>query len=1340
MPESGAEASLTSFPVGSRRRSRPIGRCPLLDASDDSAGEPPVLLCSPAGELACSHALRRACGLPCSSSLRLSSSAPALLLRRTPLFRGTRRSLPNVLKLEVDLTTTQKKIQHKLGSTSLAKMNESDVSGLLCVGMHETERSQEPYATECSKMNQDTSAMYTDHSNTGAFLEEYHMSGSQPLEELRFGSTQHFELQSQRMVADSEEESTPSSPDTSSTTNYDMSGMEQNLQHIYNAYDALVDKDGPVMLSPDYIVVDETTQIEPHITFSSDGIKIEYLDLDLDKMITFDWGLSKIISISCKWAQSVGSALITLFAESEEEIGNSGPASVQFSIDDPQWPRKQENIWHLEGRYIEIWKDIPSDDFAAENWSIESSLFFPSQYFSRTEDFEDIIYPQGDPDAVSISKRDAELLLPETFVNDTIIDFYIKHLTTRIGSIEKRRYHFFNSFFFRKLADLDKDQGRAPGGRAAFLRVRKWTRKINIFEKDFVFIPVNFSLHWSLIVVYGAAKLSAKLPCILHMDSLKGTHSGLKDIIQSYLWEEWKERHPESATDNSDKFLNLRFVSLELPQQDNTFDCGLFLLHYVERFLMDAPGNFNPFKIDHFSSFLTDDWFPPAEASHKRSVIQKLIHEVVTGSLQNHPKLACSNEQLDERHQSRNAEGEPAGEFLAQSCSADQAELVSTIHDDAHGAQRSTSSCLNDSETKPLSASGGMVDSERVSMVCLPENDTVYLSSQDEKNESLVTELNMTSCVPENGEVLKESSCGVSYMEHAESLLLTLDGNQKNSSEAEVKVQDIVVSNHCSASYNSVEVITYQEYSLQRNTDEVGHECYRPSQDMDSLVMRDSSKDDIELNPERMTGETDGSDLGEIMGSVSQSDIDKDVAEVKCEDSPADPITVENDFKDSVKQIDRTADNIHHSEQYISSELTEGNADHGMAGDISQLIVGNTNKLVTCDNAVSSGLDEGNTNQILGGPSTCGTNIYVDAEEAYKHLSTSGAVLCKDAADGAVPCEDDTTGIETEDGAVSHEGGTSCTDAEMTLLDSSMKNKTIPENAGIVQVPHPDSLCEEKAVTGDEFIRKDDAHGTDAKRDDEEAYKHLATSGAVPCKDATDGAVPCEDDTTQDGTVPHEGGTSCTDAEMTLLDSSMKNKNVPENTTSEDNVQVPHPDSLCEEKAVMGDECNRKDDAHGTDAKRDAETTSGAVPCKDATDGAVPCEHDTTDTQTRDGTVPHGGTSCTDAEMTLLDSSMKNKTIPDNTTSEGNVQVPHPDSLCVEKAISGDGCIRKDDAHGSDAKRPLPDGMGEKDTAIAERCIQKDNLHGTDAKKERHYKRRKVLAAESQKERSSSGL
>jgi len=45
---------------------------------------------------------------------------------------------------------------------------------------------------------------------------------------------------------------------------------------------------------------------------------------------------------------------------------------------------------------------------------------------SFDEAFDEVIYPKGEPDAVSISKRDVELLQPQAFINDTIIDFYIK--------------------------------------------------------------------------------------------------------------------------------------------------------------------------------------------------------------------------------------------------------------------------------------------------------------------------------------------------------------------------------------------------------------------------------------------------------------------------------------------------------------------------------------------------------------------------------------------------------------------------------------------------------------------------------------------------------------------------------------------------------------------------------------------------------------------------------------------------------------------------------------------------------------------------------------------------
>lgn len=63
------------------------------------------------------------------------------------------------------------------------------------------------------------------------------------------------------------------------------------------------------------------------------------------------------------------------------------------------------------------------------------------------------------------------------------LDRYLQQTTIAPKKLEN--LHFFNSFFFSKLAE------DGIGGPAAFERVKKWTRKVNIFEKDFIFIPVN---------------------------------------------------------------------------------------------------------------------------------------------------------------------------------------------------------------------------------------------------------------------------------------------------------------------------------------------------------------------------------------------------------------------------------------------------------------------------------------------------------------------------------------------------------------------------------------------------------------------------------------------------------------------------------------------------------------------------------------------------------------------------------------------------------------------------------------------------------------------------------
>ncbi|KAJ4832833.1 hypothetical protein Tsubulata_001914 [Turnera subulata] len=451
-----------------------------------------------------------------------------------------------------------------------------------------------------------------------------------------------------------------------------------------------------IKIAADYIVYRNNYCPGCLVTFSSNGIKINGFACGDEDIFSFEKEIDDMIRIESQILQRFDTVIMKfqMFSKDDAEVDIHDTSEcieeLEILVVEPNWSRRWEEISSLNAKYLALWRVVHDADVAVDGGSefIHQRPYFPD----FDEPFEEIVYPKGDIDAVSISKSDVDLLQPETFINDTIIDFYIKYLKNQIPAEEKHRFHFFNSFFFRKLADMDKDPSSASDGRAAFLRVQKWTRKVDIFGKDYVFIPVNFNLHWSLLIICHPgevagmtdedSKKSLRVPCILHMDSIKGTHAGLKNLVQSYLWEEWKERHKDASEELSAKFLNLWFVSLELPQQENSFDCGLFLLHYLELFLVDAPLNFSPFTIDEFSKFLNTDWFPPAEASLKRTLIQRLISDL----LDKRSREASSSAEPESRCQGK-VEKQSEPNFVSEKCPSTLSHMNLPNSEAGHGIE-----------------------------------------------------------------------------------------------------------------------------------------------------------------------------------------------------------------------------------------------------------------------------------------------------------------------------------------------------------------------------------------------------------------------------------------------------------------------------------------------------------------------------------------------------------------------------------------------------------------------------------------------------------------------------
>lgn len=102
--------------------------------------------------------------------------------------------------------------------------------------------------------------------------------------------------------------------------------------------------------------------------------------------------------------------------------------------------------------------------------------------------------------------------------------------------------HCFSSHFFTTLMEDKKG-------------VTKWTanKGINVFEKKFVFIPVNENLHWSLCVVINPGYIMKKgeqehMACLLFLDSLKA-HKKKKiyEKVRDWLNKEWQRIYSGSV-------------------------------------------------------------------------------------------------------------------------------------------------------------------------------------------------------------------------------------------------------------------------------------------------------------------------------------------------------------------------------------------------------------------------------------------------------------------------------------------------------------------------------------------------------------------------------------------------------------------------------------------------------------------------------------------------------------------------------------------------------------------------------------------------------------------------
>jgi len=371
-------------------------------------------------------------------------------------------------------------------------------------------------------------------------------------------------------------------------------------------------------------------------------------------------------------------------------------------------------------------------------------------------------FPVGKSDTVTVAIQDYATLEHDTFLNDIIIDFYLTYLRYTILPIEDRTtVHIFSTMFYKRLmqapkknakkvASYETDPALTSAEKRQF-RVAGWTKSVDLFDKDLLIIPICEHSHWYLLLVVKPGLITSPVrseeramlgePFIIVLDSMGGTKDSAVRNIRQYLACEWTKKKCGGDSDTEEYSFSgaeMRTVRPMKPEQENYSDCGIFLLHYVEKVFNSVAQFFWPSLPD------LSDWFTIDEVGRKRGEISDLIKCLATeqnpGKTIQYPKINFSAARKPRKRQkpivesSSSEEDEEAAEVRSQGkfASAVNSSRNNVARSKRHRSRKpppqqgiatdastSTAGPSNSASTSTTGPSNSPVDCEISNVVCV---------------------------------------------------------------------------------------------------------------------------------------------------------------------------------------------------------------------------------------------------------------------------------------------------------------------------------------------------------------------------------------------------------------------------------------------------------------------------------------------------------------------------------------------------------------------------------------------------------------------------------------------
>ena len=127
-----------------------------------------------------------------------------------------------------------------------------------------------------------------------------------------------------------------------------------------------------------------------------------------------------------------------------------------------------------------------------------------------------------DAHKIQITSKDIDTLSGLNWLNDEVINFYMQMIVARSENNKEnfRSVYSFSTFFYPRLMD------------AGYNAVKRWTKKVDIFSRNIMIIPLHLEVHWCLAVVDFIKKGNNMQLCY---DYLNYRFSSVVNILSMHL-------------------------------------------------------------------------------------------------------------------------------------------------------------------------------------------------------------------------------------------------------------------------------------------------------------------------------------------------------------------------------------------------------------------------------------------------------------------------------------------------------------------------------------------------------------------------------------------------------------------------------------------------------------------------------------------------------------------------------------------------------------------------------------------------------------------------------------